>query len=214
MSFSDKPDKLKKIDVLNKDQRKLHRHITRGIDTSSFDLSQNPMFQRVGSFLQEMMDPSSEAYQRFEAPYLRQFKEQVLPQIEEKYSSLGLGRSSYLNKALAHAYSGLEESLASMRMQNMMNASQMGMNYSMAQPNLNAQLSQLAMGTPTFAYNNVKGQQGWGGPLIQGMLQTGGMIGGGIIGGMAGGPMGAMAGAQMGNAAGSSMGNVANRMIN
>jgi hypothetical protein len=71
------------------------------------------------SGLMGMMDPSSAAYQRFEQPYMKQFNEQTVPQLAERFAGAGAQggalSSSGFGQALSSAGSQLQTSLAGMK---------------------------------------------------------------------------------------------------
>lgn len=69
--------------------------------------------------LQDFMDPSSEAMQRFADPYMRQFNQQTVPGLAERFAGAGATggalSSSGFGQALGGAGAGLQEQLASMK---------------------------------------------------------------------------------------------------
>lgn len=69
------------------------------------------------SYLQNLLQDNPESYNDYEAPYMRQFNEQIVPGIAERFSGLGAGsqRSSAFQQALGQAGAGLSESLAGQR---------------------------------------------------------------------------------------------------
>jgi len=197
MGFSGKPDKLKKVDTLNSQQRHLLEKYMKKIDPRAFDLSKNPTFQAGQNFLTDMLNPSSEAYSKFEAPYLRNFQERIVPGIAERFSAYDAQNSSAFGQSLGQAGAGLQEQLASMRTQGMMNASQGALNYGLAPSNLANSMVGQALGTPAYAYQNIQGQPGWGQGLMGGLGQGLGSVAGAAIG-SALGPMGTAGGAALG----------------
>ena len=111
-------------------------------------------------------------------PSLRQYREQILPEIGQQYSNVNAGSSSALNQALAKSAQDLAGSLASQRL---------GLQQMSQQANLGA-LGQLQglLGVRSFE------------PLIQGpragilgdILKALGSVGGTILGGPIGGSLG------------------------
>lgn len=69
------------------------------------------------SNLTQLLSGDPEAFKAFEAPFQRQFKEQTIPYLAERFSGLGAGAqsSSAFQQALGQAGSGLSENLASLR---------------------------------------------------------------------------------------------------
>ncbi len=176
-SFSGTGDKLKKVETLNSHQKKLLEKYMQRINPKAFDLSKNSTFQAGQNFLTDMLNPSSEAYSKFEAPYLRQFQESTVPQIAERFSAYDAQNSSAFGQAMGQAGAGLQEQLASMRTQGMMGASQGAFNYGMAPSNMANSMVGQALGTPAFGYERLQGQPGWGQGLIGGLGQAAGMAG-------------------------------------
>ena len=68
-------------------------------------------------FLQNLFNPSAESMAKFEAPYKRQFQEEIVPGLAERFSGAGAGsqRSSAFQQALGSAGAGLSENLANLR---------------------------------------------------------------------------------------------------
>jgi len=101
--------------------------------------------------LQQILSGSPEAFKAFEAPMMRQFNEQIIPGIAERFSGAGAGAqsSSAFQNALGQAGTGLSERLASMK--------------AGLQQNALGQLSSLlGMGTqtPTFQWQQMPGSEG------------------------------------------------------
>jgi hypothetical protein len=66
-------------------------------------------------YLMDMISGNPASYEKFEAPAMRQFNEQIIPGIAERFTGSGSQRSSGFQQALGSAGAGLEESLASQR---------------------------------------------------------------------------------------------------
>ena len=54
-------------------------------------INQSPLYGAGQSFLQDVLSNSPESMQKFQAPYLRQFNEQIAPSIAERYAGAGTG---------------------------------------------------------------------------------------------------------------------------
>jgi hypothetical protein len=72
--------------------------------------------------LQGLLDPSSEQYKNFEAPYLQEFNQQTIPGLAERFAGMGGGMggglsSSGFGQALGAAGSNLQTQLAHMKSQ-------------------------------------------------------------------------------------------------
>ncbi len=72
---------------------------------------------QVGGYLQDLFSNSPESFDKFAAPYKKQFEEQTIPGIAERFSGLGSGaqNSSAFQQALGQAGAGLSENLAALR---------------------------------------------------------------------------------------------------
>ena len=68
-------------------------------------------------FLQNLLNPSTESAAAFEAPFKRQFQEEIIPGLAERFSGAGAGaqKSSAFQQALGQAGAGLSENLAGIR---------------------------------------------------------------------------------------------------
>lgn len=73
--------------------------------------------ESIGSgFLQNLLSRSPEDhYQDFAAPYMRQFREQIVPEIAERFTGPNAQKSSAFQQALGGAGAGLAENLASLK---------------------------------------------------------------------------------------------------
>lgn len=97
------------------------------------------------SQMQQMLDPSSEAMQRFSDPYMQQFEQQTVPGLAERFAGAGaMGgglSSSGFGQALSSAGSNLGTNLAGLKSQLQMGAAKdlMGQYNQMGQMGMNAQ---------------------------------------------------------------------------
>lgn len=65
--------------------------------------------------LQNILGGSPEAFSAFERPAMRQFQEEIIPSITERFAGLGAGSSSGLQQTLARSGERLSENLAAQR---------------------------------------------------------------------------------------------------
>ncbi len=72
-----------------------------------------PLIQQQGQYFQDLLSPDSQAYENFAAPYQRQFEEQIIPNIAERFT--GSKDSSAFTQALGSAGASLAENLAALR---------------------------------------------------------------------------------------------------
>lgn len=109
----DKSSQPQKLPTMAPGQEKLHNLITSmseanaGGANSAFDL------------LKQYMDPNSDVYRNFEAPYMQQFQQQTVPQLAEQFGGFGANSgalsSSGFGQALGAAGSNLQTNLAQMK---------------------------------------------------------------------------------------------------
>lgn len=114
---SDVPKGYNRVSTLDPQQRQLFTQWLSSLIGQNFGVGQNPAFQSGQSFLNDMLSGSPEAFEKFEAPYRREFYERTIPALAERFSGLGAGSqsSSAFQQALGQAGAGLSENLASLR---------------------------------------------------------------------------------------------------
>jgi len=66
-------------------------------------------------YLTQMLSGSKESTEDFEAPYMRQFEEQTIPGIAERFAGVDAQSSSAFGQSLGQAGAGLQENLAALR---------------------------------------------------------------------------------------------------
>lgn len=112
-----KKERTQQLPAFNKQQQALQQSLISQLLGQNANIQQSPLFQQGSSFLQNLLSGSPEATAAFEAPYMRQFNEQTIPELAERFSGLGSGsqRSSAFQQALGSAGAGLQENLASLR---------------------------------------------------------------------------------------------------
>jgi len=148
-------DKVKKMPTMSRGQTRFFNNFLQqmqGLQGSAYP-------QAIGQ-LQGMLDPNSQIYKDVSAPYMRQFNEQTVPALAERFASAGNGlgaqggalSSSGFGQALGAAGAGLSENLASLRAQMQQNAIQS----ILGQYNQGAAT---ALGKDTFAYGQRQGTQ-------------------------------------------------------
>lgn len=148
------PAGYQQLSTLSGGQKQLLKQLLGSLQGQSSNIQQSPLFQEGSSFLQNLLSGKPEATAAFEAPYLRQFQEQIVPGLAERFSGLGAGAqsSSAFSQALGAAGAGLSENLASLRGQLQLGALPQALGYAQ-QPVSNFQgLSQLGLGTNTKAF--------------------------------------------------------------
>lgn len=131
-------------------------------------LGQNPLFGAGQSYLQNLLSGSPEAFSAFEAPLKRQFEQETIPGITERFAGMGTGagglNSSGLQQSLARAGEGLSTNLGALRGQLQMQALPQALGY--AQAPINNLLQ--AIGLVPGQHYEIPGQPG----LVQSGLSS------------------------------------------
>lgn len=186
-----KQPSLKKLPTLNKDQQKLLHHILSGKGMAS--TAQNPLYQQGIGYLNQILSQDPQMMKQFEAPYMRQFQEQIVPGLAERFAGMGALNSGAFNQSMAQEAGSLSERLASMRAGLGMDAARMGYNYSQLPYQEQMDRNKLGLGTQAFRYVQDPGYEGMGSQLGNVLMRAGGMglgygaqsmFGGGGMGGM------------------------------
>ena len=153
------------ISPLSKGQRGVHsqvlQQLMQGLQSGQANIQQSPLYQQGSSFIQSLLSGSPGATQAFTAPAMREFEEQIVPMLAERFSGWGAGAqgSSAFSQALGSAGAGLSERLASLRGQLGLQGAQLGLGYAQ-QPTSNLLgFSQLGLGTQAQGY--VPRQRPW-----------------------------------------------------
>jgi hypothetical protein len=113
------------------------------------------MFQ----YLNQLLSGDSQSYNDFAAPMMRQFQEETIPGIAERFGGMGAQSSSGFQQSLGKAGAGLQENLAALRSQLQMQATNQ----------LQGMIGQ-GLGTKSFENLYMPAQPG----MIQGMAQGAG----------------------------------------
>jgi len=146
------------------------------------DITQNRGYQLGSQFNQDILSGDTS---KFEAPLMRQFNEQIIPSVAERFSGLGSGAqsSSAFQQALGQEGAALTERLGALRGGLQGQASERALGYAQ-QPISNTQ-NYLNMSTQAFAPKQMGfGQQallGLSGGLGQGLGSLGGAVGGSFL---------------------------------
>lgn len=140
----------------------------------------------VFQFLSQILGQSPEALQAFERPAMRQFEQQVLPSIAERFTGqfgAGSQRSSGFGQQLGQAGAGLTENLAAQRAGLSMGAIE--------------QLKSLL--APALGQRTDTVFRPAQGGALPGLLSLAGQAGGAYLGGPGGASMGGQFGTQLGS---------------
>jgi len=109
-----KPKGYSSFSTLNPQQSGLLHQLLGSMNGQSGNIQQNPLFQSGENYLQKILGGDTS---QFEAPLMRQFNEQIIPGIAERFSGLGSGAqsSSAFQQALGGAGADLTERLGALR---------------------------------------------------------------------------------------------------
>jgi hypothetical protein len=149
--------KMKQVPTMNPDQQQYMQQLFSGLQGQGSNI---PGME----YLQSLFSDNPEAFNEFQAPAMRQFNEQIMPGIAERFSGMGAGsrNSSAFNNAGAMAGARLSENLSAQRaglrsgaMNQLQGFGQMGMR-------------------PSFENVYMQGQPG----LLQGIAGGAGQMGG------------------------------------
>jgi len=195
----------KKMDPYSKGQRKLLDWLTKSIrkkGKKGIDITRSPLYRAGSEYLQDMLSGDSEAYQKFEAPAMRQFYEDILPEIAEKYAGAGAGSSSAFGLAATHAGGALSEQLAAMRENLRMQAVPQALGYAQQPISNQAALLGQSMNAMPYQYTNMPApagpSAGFGEQLSGGLAQIGGQVSGTMLGNQLGSWLSGMGGSSGG----------------
>ena len=104
--FRLKPGQLGQVPTLTGPQQQIINQLLQGLGGPLGSGLQN---------LQNILGGSPEAFRDFERPALRQFQEEIIPNIAERFAGAGAGSSSGFQQTLARAGERLSENLAGQR---------------------------------------------------------------------------------------------------
>ncbi len=113
-----KKEKLEKFETMSPQQQQLLSSILQQLGGEG-QLGQG--YEQGLQQLMQMMDPSSEAQQRFADPYMQQFQQQTVPGLAERFAGMGGSAtggalsSSGFGQALGGAAAGLQSQLAGLK---------------------------------------------------------------------------------------------------
>ena len=144
-------DKTKQVPTMNSQQQQVLSSILSQLGIMG---GQEGTYGMAQSNLQDLLSNDSQAYDKFSAPYLRQFNEQTIPQLSERFAGLGALNSSGFGQALGAAGAGLQENLASLRGGLQQNAIQSALGQY-------TNLASLGLGAQPFGYQTQKGSSGF-----------------------------------------------------
>ena len=166
--------------TLNPQQASLLQQLLGSMSGQEGNISQNPLYQSGGNYLQKILSGDTEA---FEAPLMRQFNERIIPGLAERFAGAGAGAqsSSAFQNALGSAGADLSERLGALRGGLQGQAAGQALGY--AQQPVNNLQNLLSMNTQAFAPK----QKSWLQEMLTGLSGgVGAGLGAGLTGGLSG----------------------------
>lgn len=161
-----RPGRLEQIPTVTPEQERMYSQILGGIGA--------PLGVGLEN-LQQLLTRRPEAFEAFQAPAMREFREQIIPEIAERFTGLGAQRSSVFPQQLGAAAAGLEERLAAQRA-------------GLQSQALQQLMSLLGIGLqPQFQTMQIPGTEGLAQPFMRGLGTAIGGIGGTALTGGLGG---------------------------
>ncbi|HEY3527472.1 MAG TPA: hypothetical protein VGK47_14850 [Nitrososphaeraceae archaeon] len=110
-------DKTKKLDTMTPEQKKFLNQMLQMLGGQG---GLGAGFGESTNYLRDLMDPSSEAVNQFTGPYQRQFEQETVPMLAERFAGAGGGlggglSSSGFGQALGAAGGNLQTQLAALK---------------------------------------------------------------------------------------------------
>lgn len=173
--FGDKDQNIQQT-LLDQGQQNLQNNVTQGLQGGGVYGQGAQSYNAGQGYLNNLYSQSPDAFARLSDPYMRQFNQQVVPGLAERFSAAGEGgrHSSGFNQAIGAAGANLSSQLASMfenlRSQNLGQA----LNYAQ----LPFQQAQSAIGNRTFENQYQPGNTGFLGQAVGGLAGGAGNLAG------------------------------------
>lgn len=126
------PKGFRSVSTLNPQQANILSQILQGAQGQNLNVGQSPIFQSGSSFLQNLFTPNSQTLSALEAPLMRQFQQEILPSVAERFAGVGALSSSGFQNALSQASTDLATNLGALRAQAQLEALPEALKFSMA----------------------------------------------------------------------------------
>lgn len=172
-TWSGEKSKIHKLGTMNSQQKQLFKDLFKHPDRYLQSIENQPTYQQGTGYLQKILSQDPELMKQFEAPAMRQFNEEIVPQISERFAGMGALNSSGFRQTLGQAGAGLAERIAAMRAQLGLGAAGQALNYAQMPFAQNMQRLQFMLGTPTFGYQATGGTPGAGSGFQTGLANAG-----------------------------------------
>jgi len=168
-------DKIKQKTTLAPQQEQLLNQLLQSLTGMG---GQQGAYGQATGLLQDYLNPESDVYSNFEAPYRQQFEQETIPMLAERFAGAGAQggalSSSGFGQALGAAGAGLQTNLAHMKSQ----MQRQSIGDILGQYNT---MAGLGLGTSPFMYMNRPGTGGLVPSMLTGFAQgLGGAARGGV----------------------------------
>lgn len=159
------------------------------------NLQQNQLYKQATGLLGQYLNPNQELINKMQAPQMRQYNEQVIPEIAQRYASSGaMGSSGFMNAATNSA-ADLQERLNAQQLEIQQGALSQALGYAEAPGIQNQNMARTALGAAPNQYTYIPPQQKGG--FLRSILPAVGAATGAYFGGPAEAAAGGAAGNQM-----------------
>ena len=172
-TWSGEKSKIHKLGTMNSQQKHLFKELFKHPERYLQFAEANPTYQQGAGYLQKILSQDPEMMKQFEAPAIRQFNEEIVPSIAERFAGMGGLSSGAFNRTMGQAGAGLAERIAAMRAQLGLGAAGQALNYAQMPFSQNMSSLGLLLGTPTFGYQATGGTPGVGSGLSTGLANAG-----------------------------------------
>lgn len=163
----------KQTNALSGEQSQFLNQLLGQISPEQFQLQGNPLYQSGQSYLNRLLSNDPEIMKSFEQPALRQYNEQIVPALAERFTGIGAQNSSSFQNALAQSGKDLALDLQGLRSGLQFQALPQAFQYASAPSELGLQLGRLGLGTQAVQNYFQEGQPGF----VQQILAA---LGGGV----------------------------------
>jgi hypothetical protein len=168
-TFSGSDSKMKYYDTLTHGEKKIHKDILKRINPKALDILNSPMFQQARNYYQGILSGDTEA---FEKPLMSQFRQEIVPELSERFAGLGAENSSGFQQSLGAAGSNLMERLGMLRANLQSGAAGNLANMAQMQTGNMMGITNQAFGTPSFGYQYMPAQPGFLQNMMGGLGQA------------------------------------------
>lgn len=151
-----KGDKMQKVEQFTPEQKQFMGLLSNALMGGKG--GQAGGFNQAFGLLQQYLNPESDLYQNFEAPYLQQFQDQTIPMLAERFAGAGGPSGGGLSGALSS--SAFAQSLGSAGSQLQTNLAQMKSGLQRESIADILGLSKNFMGMQPFGYQKMQGNAG------------------------------------------------------